>query len=241
MKLLSRPYKTRKNVKRRGGGGNQLPPAEIALFSLPTKRPGVCQSIGVQKGGNLPQGYVGPTWGNLIITNFRISDNDIISFQRINSNVDCAASAMQIIGLIDNFTANIIRIMLIAHKQMGLYAGEIEAIFSLKTNKKFVFMPTTNADELVQYINAHLLPGCVVFCGATYGTLSHVFLIGRHTSGTFVKIDPQSSVSVCNLAEESCKRSMFKGAKSYFLLFNYEGEFTQKEGEIMGFTYDKIT
>jgi len=254
--------KTRKNYKKRkhchGGssGGGQLPPAKIAIFSLePNKRLGIEDvnmdidndtegedvnmdveehNTNYQKGGD---NYVGPTWGNLIITNFRISDNDLLSFQRLTSNVDCAASAMQIVGVIDKFTANIIRIMLNAHQQLGLYANEIESIFSLRTNKKHVFKPTTSAQEFVDFINTHLLPGCVVFCGVTYEVTSHVFLIGRDTSGTYIKIDPQKETRICNLKEEACIHSIFEGARSYFLLYNYENEFTVEEGESMGFTY----
>jgi len=248
LKKTRKTRKTRKanrknNIKISGG---QLPPAPAGLVKLPPlsslenmyEDP---RKILNQKGGSLPQGYVGPTWGTLEISNFLISDQSISDFKRLSSKppTDCVISALQIIGILDFFTANVLRITKIA-SGAGIDENEIELIFSLRTNKRFIFMPTTDVNEFAQYVKKHLQPGNVVFCGVTYMSgQKHVFLIGKDLNGRLIKIDPQVPYPLCFLeSNDECYQNFAENTSEYWLLFNYTGEMTLNEAYALGIVTD---
>jgi hypothetical protein len=248
MYKLKKTRKTRKvnrknNIKISGG---QLPPAPVGIVKLPplssleNMYENPRKSL-IQKGGLLPQGYVGPTWGTLEISNFLISDQSISDFKRLSSkpHTDCVISALQIIGILDFFTANVLRITKIAPGS-GIYENEIELIFSLRTNKRFLFMPTTDVNEFAQYVKKHLQPGNVVFCGVTYTNgQKHVFLIGKDLNGNLIKIDPQVPYPLCFLeSDDECYRNFAENTSKYWLLFNYTGEMTLHEAYALGILLD---
>lgn len=188
-----------------------------------------------QSGGALSKDYVGPTWGQLSAAIFRITDDQIKSFKRITaSGMDCVISAMQYIGILDTFAANLLRIISIG-KTIGLSTSEIESIFSLRYGRRFKFESSTSITEFVSTLKRNLLPQHVMFCGVKYiGGSNHVFLIGRDISGNIVKIDPQSQPMYCYLESDVlCSNKFVENVEKYYLLFSYSGPMTEGEFSFM--------
>ena len=246
MENLRKTRKNRKrNIKRAGG---QLPQTRAEIITLPpiSSLENIYKNDkpnSNQKGGFLQAGYVGLTWGNLVVSNFPITSDNISSFKRIahSSSMDCVISALQIIGIFDYFTANIFRITKIG-KMIGLDLEEIELIFTLRTNKRFTFLSTSNVNEFIHYVNVYLQPGNVIFCGVEYETAQvftpttkHVFLIGKDLNNRIIKIDPAVSDPFCYLDENiDCINKFASGTIGYYLLFNYTGYLTEREAEEIG-------
>lgn len=234
----------KKNIKRAGG---QLPQTRAEIITLPSISSleniyNNDKPFSNQTGGLLPTEYVGSTWGNLVVSNFPITSDNIVSFKRIANGtyMDCVISALQIIGIFDYFTANIFRITKIG-TMLGVDLHEIELIFTLRTNKKFSFLSTNDINEFIQNVNTHLQPGNVIFCGVEFITQAftpsqnHVFLIGKDLNGRIIKLDPQSSNPFCFLdTDENCMREFAHNTIRYYLLFNYTGNLTQSEAEAIG-------
>jgi hypothetical protein len=239
----TRKIDRRKHIKR---GGGQLPSAPAGIVKLPSlsslknmyKNP--IKNLN-QNGGFLPKEYIGSTWGNLQVSNFPISDQNILDFRRISSrkHTDCVISALQIIGILDFFSANILRITKIA-SGAGIDENEIELIFSLRTNKRFLFIPTSNITEFSQYIKTHILPSNIAFCGVTRSNgIKHVFLIGKDSNGNIIKIDPQAPNPYCFLeTDQECYRIFSQNTLKYWLLFNYTGELSPYEANALGIQAD---
>lgn len=232
--------KSKKNItkKRRNSkkGGGQLPNVEAKTIVLPPINTLENMYNKNQQGGQFPSDYYGPTWGNLTMSIFGITNDQLITFKRIvNSPMDCVVSAMQIIGLLDFFSANVLRLTLVG--KHGITLDEIENIFSLRSGKKFVFQPTKDINEFISMVNVNLPINHVIFCGIKYTEtcMRHVLLIGREQDGRIVKIDPQSNNSICYLdTDNECIDEFAKDTNEYYLLFNYEGALTKQEREILG-------
>ena len=247
---MKKHKKTRKIYIKRAG--SQLPRASSQIIELPplyaleniykNKK-----AISKQKGGLLSDTYVGPTWGNLVVSNFPISADNILLFKKLSTGpyMDCVISALQIIGILDFFTANVFRITKIG-TTFGLDLNEIELIFTLRTNKRFLFLSTTDINEFIQNVNMYLQPGNVIFCGVDYLpnynftiTQKHVFLIGKNLNGRIIKIDPNARNPFCFLdTDRNCLNDFEINIIKFYLLFNYTGELTQAEAEAIGITYN---
>lgn len=229
----TRKANRKKNIKRAGG---QLPIVPAGIIKLPPISS--LENIDKNKiknlnqtGGLLPKGYVGATWGTLVLSNFPINDENLKNFRRLASKppTDCVISALQIIGILDFFTANVLRITKIG-RGTGIDANEIESIFSLRANQRFLFMPTNDVNEFAEHIKKYLPSGSVSFCGVTYTNgLNHVFLIGKDSNGNIIKIDPQVVDSYCLLYTDACFRTFSQNTRQYWLLFNYTGYLTEYE------------
>lgn len=165
-----------------------------------------------------------------ILSQFKISDDDINKFQRLFSTPnDCVITAMQIIGMLDNLTGNLLRIALAGNAT--LYKDQIEKIFILYTGKFFDFTPTYDFDEFLNYLRENVDPGNVVFAGYS----GHAFLIGRTTDKTLVYIDPSVSAN-CDLELEECNKLISGNRAPWFLLHNSERKLSIEELRNMGFT-----
>jgi hypothetical protein len=146
-------------------------------------------------------------------TQFAITDASINGFQRmVASPMDCFINALQIIGIINNISANLMRIS--SAGVTGFSKEQIESIFLLVLKRNVEFKSTTDFDEFFAMIRANLNTGFVCFCGYT----GHVFLIGKKTDGTIVYIDPQVS-QLCNLDDPACQ-AYVRDKDRYFILFN---------------------
>lgn len=146
-------------------------------------------------------------------TQFAITDDSINGFQRmIASPMDCFINAMQIIGIINNISANLMRIS--SAGVTGFSKEQIESIFLLVLRRNVEFKSSDNFQEFSSTIYANLAPNHVCFCGYT----GHVFLIGRKADGSIMYIDPQVG-QLCNLDDPTCQ-AYVRDKPRYFILFN---------------------
>ena len=163
-----------------------------------------------------------------ILSQFKISDENIMNFKRhIQSPMDCVINALQLMGVLDTLSSNILRISCVGSR--GFEKEQIEKIFTLYTGVNFEFKSTKNFDEFANTIETQLLPGNVVFAGYT----GHVFIIGKYLDGRLVYIDPQLN-TICDI--NICQDMLKNGGKEYFILFNSEEKLTSTQLEYLGFT-----
>ena len=137
--------------------------------------------------------------------------------------MDCFINALQLMGVLDPLSANIMRVSTLG--VTGFTKPQIEIIFSFTFRKNFDFKSTNNFDEWAQWINHYLQPNHVVFAGYS----GHVFVIGRMNHGMLVYIDPQVPV-FCNLNTPECE-ALLRGKAEYYLLFNSTEQLTQQQEE----------
>jgi hypothetical protein len=166
---------------------------------------------------------------NQILSQYRITDEHINEFKSfVKAPNDCVINALQIMGMIDGFTGNMLRISVIG-QQTGFTKKQIELIFTLRTGKPFRYHPM-NYETFSKTIKEKLMPGHIVFAGYT----GHAFLIGRTLDGNLFYIDPQSEVGICNLADINCEE-LIKHQEEYFLLYHTETQLSIKELRKLGF------
>jgi hypothetical protein len=148
----------------------------------------------IYKGGKLPEAN--------LLSFFKITDENLLYFQRqFPRPMDCVINALQILGLIDNTHAQIMRISSLGH--LGITKEQIELIFIYLKKRNFKFINAQNIEEWIRTIERKVPPGSVVFGGYSIGTEGHVFLIGRNLKGHLVYIDPQVSPHYCIITDEN--------------------------------------
>jgi len=168
-----------------------------------------------KKGGYHDRVDVEAAFPTTTFTQFAITDDNINGFQRvIASPMDCFINAMQIIGIINNISANLMRIS--SAGVTGFSKEQIESIFLLVLRRNVEFKSSANFHEFSSTIHSRLWPGYVCFCGYS----GHVFLIGRKADGTIIYIDPQVN-QLCNLDDLTCQ-AFVRDKSRYFILFNSE-------------------
>lgn len=146
------------------------------------------------------------------IVQFRIYNEHINNFKRlVDKPMDCVINAMQIIGMIDNNTAELLRIML---GRRGFVKTEIEKIFTLYLPHIFKF-ESMDYNKWVDEIRKTLIPGNVIFAGYS----GHVFLIGKMMDDRIVMIDPQlpKGDQVCYLEYSKCEAYIANKTNYYIL------------------------
>lgn len=164
-----------------------------------------------------------------IVSQFPITDTNILEFKRlIKSPMDCVINALQLFGLLDVVTANLLRIPAELQKT-GFSKEEIEMIFILFMGNNFSFKPTKNFQEFSTYIETYLHPGYAVFAGYT----GHVFILARRLDGVIMLIDPQEPL-YCNINE--CQNRIIEDGSDYFLLFNSAEKLNKTQLQHVGFT-----
>ena len=180
--------------------------------------------------GGLGEEYGIPPCVNL--TYFRITDDQINSFETVvKSPMDCFINSLQLLGIINNVTADIMRISTAG--KTGFTQEEIEKIFILLTGHNHDFKGTNSPDEFSIFIAKNLPPGNVVFAGHE-GQSKHVYLIGRTLNGTIKYIDPQKG-TICDLSLKDCQE-FISNNKIFRLMFNSEYKLTPEQLQILGFT-----
>jgi hypothetical protein len=138
---------------------------------------------------------------------------------------------MQIIGMLDIYSANLLRITLVG--QLGIDQPQIEKIFILYYGYNFKFDSITNFQDVSNTISC-LQVGHVAFAGyQDVNGAKHVFLIGRKTDGHVYYIDPQIN-QICNLADPQCLQYI-ANKQFYFLLKNNHTKLTGAELRSKGF------
>jgi hypothetical protein len=168
-----------------------------------------------------------------ILSQFKISDENIMNFKRhIKSPMDCVINALQLMGILDTLSSNMLRISCVGTN--GFQKDQIEKLFILYIGLNFEFKATNDFDDLLNTIDTQLLPGHVVFAGYSLkGSSGHVFIIGRYLNGQLVYIDPQIN-TICDILE--CQELIKDEGKQYFILFNSEEKLTNPQLEYLGFT-----
>jgi hypothetical protein len=161
------------------------------------------------------------------LSQFRITDENLLNFNRVfDVPMDCFINALQLMGVFNPLTANIMRVSTLG--VTGFTKPQIEIIFSFTFGHNFDFKPTKSYHEWAQWINRYLQPNHVVFAGYT----EHVFIIGRMANGTLVYIDPQVP-AFCNLDTDTACQSHLLGKDDYYLLFNSTEQLTKDQADIM--------
>ena len=160
------------------------------------------------------------------LSQFVISDINIMNFKRyLHSPRDCVINALQIFGILDTISANVMRI---SHDKSNIQKEQIEKIFVLTFGNNFEFKSTICFNEFTLNIYNLLKPGNGVFAGY----LGHVFILARLTNGDIIFIDPGlhqiCDVRLMNEYLENCP-------KPYFLLFNSNTRLSTEQLSHMGF------
>jgi len=166
------------------------------------------------------------------LTYFRITDDQINAFKTVvKSPMDCFINAPQILNIVNNVTADIMRISTAG--KTGFTQEEIEKIFIILSGYNHDFKGTTNSNDFSIFIANNLPPGNVVFAGHE-GQSKHVYLIGRNFNGTIVYIDPQRG-TICDLSLKDCQ-DFISNNKIFRLMFHSEYKLTLEQLQILGFT-----
>ena len=165
------------------------------------------------------------------LSQFKITDEQLLGFKRTAPTpMDCFINALQIIGVVDNITANIMRLS--SAGKTGFTSEEIEKIFIFLSGHNHDFKATGSSREFSEWIDKNLVPGHVVFAGHQ-GTVNHVYLIGRQVNGTIVYIDPQVGI-FCDLSKAECQGYLTNN-KVYRLMFNSVEKLSPEQITQLGF------
>lgn len=220
-------------------GGEDLSKIPAAFIELPP-----LSSLDKYQSGGEPMDIdmdidmdVPPNWGQLQISMFKITDENLLSFKRIiKAPMDCVINALQIIGILDYFTSNIFRISHVGNK--GFTIEQLEKVFSLRYGHYFTYKACKDFDAFTSTVINTLQPGCVMFCGEIDldENEGHAFLIGRFLDGRYVKIDPQNEFLICELIDDECFSQLTtRKNEQYRILCHYENKFTLEQARNMGF------
>ena len=165
------------------------------------------------------------------LSQFKITDEQLLGFKRnAPTPMDCFINALQIIGVIDNITANIMRLS--SAGKTGFTTEEIEKTFIFLSGHNHDFKATGSSLEFSEWIAKNVFPGHVVFAGHEGGN-NHVYLIGRTIDGTIVYIDPQVGI-LCDLSTEECQ-GYLKNNRVYRLMFNSLEKLSPEQLRLLGF------
>ena len=160
------------------------------------------------------------------IATFYITEENFKNVRRyVKKSRDCVVNVMEMLGIIDNTTADVLRI---AVGDVGLQKNQIEDIFSyFFPQARWRFFPYKNIQTLEEYCQKMLPVSHVIFCGIKTTKDAHVFLIGKRTDHEIVYIDPQMSV-VCELKYSECATHIVNANEYYILQGTMSGNAVQK-------------
>ena len=165
------------------------------------------------------------------LSQFKITDDQLLNFKRaVPSPMDCFINTLQLLGVIDTITANIMRIS--SAGRTGFTKEEIEKIFVMLSGHNHNFKSTESSQEFSEWIGSLLLPGHVVFAGYE-GNTRHVYLIGRRIDGIILYIDPQLGI-LCDLSTIECQQYLMNN-RLYRLMFNSVEKITPEQLSQFGF------
>jgi hypothetical protein len=145
---------------------------------------------------------------------FRLTDDSIQKFRRwIKKPNDCVVNAMELLGVIDNTHADIIRIVI---QDKPLEKSQIREIFSyVQPRHVWRMTPFKDINLLKTFTRDILQPGYASFM-AYSGNPGHVFIIAKNLKGEVMYVDPQVNV-ICNLDDPRCYQYI-ANKESYFIL-----------------------
>ena len=166
-----------------------------------------------------------------ILSQFQMSDQSLTNFARhFKSPSDCFISALQLFGIVDVRSANLMRIS--SAGRSGVSIPQIETTFIYLLGNNFCYKPTNNYDEFTHWIQTLLNPGHAVLAGYkglppnASGVSSnvpggHVFVIAKTDNNTIIYIDPQVPPDgmICDVSQ--CENTFLRNKQGpWYLLFN---------------------
>jgi hypothetical protein len=150
------------------------------------------------------------------VAQFPITNEQLTNIQRtVVKPRDCVVNAMEIIGIADSRSADIMRIMV---GDVGVQAEQIEDIFQFLFKRPFVFTYDSDINKLSNYVAENLKINHVIFLGVHYiNGDKHVFLIGKDMNGGIIYIDPQNPL-LCDLRYQECSLNVFSQVTGFNIL-----------------------
>jgi hypothetical protein len=187
---------------------------------------------------------------------FNITNAQIGAFQSYIDKgatpMDCFINALQLIGYIDVYTANLLRLTSLA--KQGFMPDVIEKIFIYgsgmkeQKNNLFQFMPLSpqyfnmpNSLSVLEKYMSIMPPGSSIFVGWLLPGGGHVFLISRTQDGRFFLLDPQLAKAPCDLTTKQCIDAFGPSDnRLFYILFRSNESFLDKKMyEDMGFDFSE--
>lgn len=225
-----------------GGGGGEAPPT----YSPParTKRtssgtrtptePASADAATAQPGFVVPQSFL--AYGQVetpFMAAFPMSDSQLDGFKRhVPHSSDCVINAMQLLGLIDERTGDLMRIT--AMPLRGFHQQQIEKLMERTTGYKYDFRSKSSYEDFFAAAT-QLEAGRAIFCGIKRSNgPSHVFIIGRGLNRTLYFIDPQIPI-ICDINDPSCSIHIRENVTEWFILFRSDQELSRVQLEQAGF------
>ena len=159
------------------------------------------------------------------VATFKFSYDKIREFKRIVKKKDCVINAIQLLGIADVNSANIMRIMV---GGVGLSIKQIEDIFEVvKESYKWGFKEI-NIETLSYIVSNKMTPMSAIFCGYKRKN-GHVFLIVKGYNNEILYIDPQLGYP-CSLLTDTCF-NMIKDMDSYYVLVYEKKKYIEVKDE----------
>lgn len=152
---------------------------------------------------------------------FPIQDSDLKKFiRKLPADKDCVINAIQLIGLIDARTADLMRI-LVGNK--GIDKDEIEKIFKWVIPEyywEFSYLPINHKNkEFIEVIFKDIPSKHIIFCGVTFNNgNNHVIIIGKTKDNQLVSIDPQAFPNPIILGFNNIKKYYLSNAQIIYFL-----------------------
>jgi hypothetical protein len=228
-------------VRESGGGGEApptySPPARTKRTSSGTRttsEPASADAATAQPGFTVPQSFLAYEQVETpFMAAFPMSDSQLDGFKRhVPHSSDCVINAMQLLGLIDERTGDLMRITAITLK--GLSKEQIEKLMERTTGYKYDYRSSSSYQDFFAAAT-QLEAGRAIFCGIkrSNGT-SHAFIIGRGLNGTLYFIDPQIPI-ICDINDPSCSAHIRENVTEWFILFRSDQELSRVQLEQAGF------
>lgn len=156
------------------------------------------------------------------LATFPISDENVEAFTReVERPMDCVINAYQLLGFIDDYTAELMRMT--CPGDQGLSLVQLERTMAYMSHRRLstvlAFKPSSSFDEFQYYLSSNLGRGLSAFCGITRDDgSSHVFVVAINSVGQFVLLDPQLDETMCDLAHSDCLSNITDNVNTWYCL-----------------------
>jgi len=238
----TRPSTPVRRPVRESGGGGEAPPSyeppaqtrkRTSSGTRTTTEPASAVAV-AEPGFTVPQSFLSYEQVETpFMAAFPMSDSQLDGFKRhVAHSSDCVINAMQLLGLIDERTGDLMRIT--AMPLSGFHQQQIEKLMERTTGYKYDYRSSSSYQDFYAAAT-QLEAGRAIFCGIkrSNGT-SHAFIIGRGLNGTLYFIDPQIPI-ICDINDPSCSAHIRENVTEWFILFRSDQELSRVQLEQAGF------
>lgn len=156
-----------------------------------------------------------------ILPYFPITDDNLYQFRKfVQVPRDCVINAMQLVKIVDERAADIMRILV---GDKGVTPDQIIQIFQYTFRKKYIFNLVEVPELLKMLENDLYFPRSTsIFVGIENklddGSIDgHMILFGKNIGGQTINIDPQNP-TLCNLNLPECQNAVFGKNSKVFLI-----------------------